>query len=173
MTPRILVLACGNPLRQDDGAAWEVARRAMAAPQAGGVAIEVVTCMQYLPELAEALSQADGVAFIDASVNLRPGTAQVSPLASEPAGAAALTHHLGPAGLMSLARSLYGSAPGWVYLVEIGAAEFGVSETVSARVEFGIERGVGLLRMLLDQFRSEMAGSVEAIGVPAGLAGGG
>lgn len=127
--------------------------------------------MQYLPEMAEALSQAKGVVFIDASVNVRPGTARLSYLASEPAGAAALTHHLGPAGLMILARSLYGSAPVWAYLVEIGAAEFGVSEVVSARVESGIGQGVGLLRILVDEFRSEMAWSPDATGVPARIAG--
>ncbi len=171
MTPRFLVLACGNPLRQDDGAAWEVARRATDVRQSWGVALEVVTCMQYLPELAEALSQAEGVVFIDASVNVRPGTARLNQVESEPAGAAALTHHLGPAELMSLAQSLYGSAPAWAYLVEIGAAEFGLSETVSARVEVGIERGAGLLRMLLDQFESERAWSADAVGVPARIAG--
>lgn len=171
MTPRILVLACGNPLRQDDGAAWQVARHAMAKPRARGVDIELVTCMQYLPELAEALSQAVGVVFIDASVNVRPGTARLSQVASAPAGPAAMTHHLSPDGLMNLALSLYGSVPAWAYLVEIGAAEFGVAEAVSERVESGIERGVGLLRMLLDQFRSEMAWLADATGVRAGIAG--
>jgi hydrogenase maturation protease len=148
---RILVLACGNPLREDDGAAWQVARHVLDSPRPAGIDLEVVTCMQYLPEMAEAVSRADIVVFVDASVDVSPGSARLSAMASGDSVPAALTHHFNPAGLIDLGLRLYGTAPARVHLLEIGAAEFDMSEEVSEPVERGIELAARLLGGLLDQ----------------------
>lgn len=156
---RVLILACGNPLRQDDGAAWRLASTMDGRPHAG-LDLEVIACMQYLPEMAEAVSRADGVIFIDASVAVPHGTARLSPLATDDATTAAMTHHLDPAGLVSLGRHLYGTRPRRTVQLEIGAAEFGLSERVSEPAERGIEAAGGLLRDLLVELGAPTAGGV-------------
>ena len=63
--PRVLIVAYGNPLRSDDGVGWVVAeelRRRLASPE-----VEVLRLQQLLPEVAESLSRADAVIFVDAS----------------------------------------------------------------------------------------------------------
>ena len=69
--PRVLIVAYGNPLRSDDGVGWVVAeelRRRLASPE-----VEVLQLQQLLPEVAESLSRADTVIFVDASCDGEPG----------------------------------------------------------------------------------------------------
>ena len=110
-----LLIACGNSLRRDDGAAHEVLRLVAPAPD------RVVRAVpQLTPELAEEVSRFDRVVFIDADV-------ESNGLAIEPLGAAAspspLTHASAPAGIVALARALFGFA-GEALLCRIPARDF-------------------------------------------------
>ena len=72
MKDRKLIIGYGNPLRGDDGVGWEVASRlAVIIPSE---AAHILTVHQLTPELAESVSEADLVIFIDASDVGEPGT---------------------------------------------------------------------------------------------------
>ncbi|MGB8912139.1 MAG: hydrogenase maturation protease, partial [Candidatus Sulfotelmatobacter sp.] len=69
--PRVLIVAYGNPLRSDDGVGWIVAddlRQRLASSN-----VEVLQLTQLLPEVAESISRADTVIFVDASCEGEPG----------------------------------------------------------------------------------------------------
>ena len=72
MKERRLVIGYGNRLRGDDGVGWEVASRLAAAVPSE--AAHILTVHQLTPELAEPVSEADLVIFIDASRVGEPGT---------------------------------------------------------------------------------------------------
>nr|MDQ2730551.1 hydrogenase maturation protease [Armatimonadota bacterium] len=66
-----LVIGYGNPLRRDDGLGPMAAQRLAAL--ADPLRVQVLTPYQLSPELAEPISQARFVLFIDASEEGVPG----------------------------------------------------------------------------------------------------
>jgi hydrogenase maturation protease len=131
----ILVIACGNPLRQDDGVGWHVAERLRAADPPG---LGVLTCHQLTPELAEPIAHADRVVFVDASTRGPAGRVESRRVAAgfDPAGA--LSHALTPAGLLGLAAELYGrTGPAWC--VTVAGQVFGHGADLSPAVEASVE----------------------------------
>ncbi len=108
MTPRVLILAYGNPLRSDDGVAWHVAEllRKQLSPNIG----EIVCTHQLTPELAETASYSSGVIFVDARENGEPGRIYLTRVAT-PAGEISSTHMFIPAQVMALCEMLYGRNP--------------------------------------------------------------
>jgi hydrogenase maturation protease len=106
--PRVLIIAYGNPLRSDDGVGWTVAEelsRKLASPE-----VEVLQLLQLLPEVAESVSRADTVIFVDASYDGEPGEVRCRPVTPPPTKAQ-FTHQLSPAELLDLAGRLYGATP--------------------------------------------------------------
>jgi hydrogenase maturation protease len=117
-TSKILILGYGNPLRGDDGFGCEVARRLTAAIR--DPRVDIRELHQLTPEVAEPVSQAARVIFIDAS---REGEAgQVRHEAVHPSAAAAFTHHLTPGALVACARELYGRTPEALLFTAAGAS---------------------------------------------------
>jgi hydrogenase maturation protease len=104
---KLLILGYGNPLRSDDGFGWQAAQRLGCLVEDAGVDIQAVH--QLTPELAEPVSRAGRVIFIDAGRDGTPGEVRRQPVQPEPAGA--FTHHLTPAALLVLTRELYGRVP--------------------------------------------------------------
>jgi hydrogenase maturation protease len=132
----VLIIGYGNPLRQDDGAGW-VAAEALAGKVVDGATLQVETEHQLLPELAEPISAADLVIFIDASVEGEPGEIKrkrVRPSGEDPA---AFSHHFGPARLLGYARELYGRFPP-AYLFTVTVARLGYGEGLSGVVETAV-----------------------------------
>jgi hydrogenase maturation protease len=132
-TPRCLILACGNPLRGDDGvgpwlADWAEMRFGARAD------VRVLARQQWTPELAEEIARAESVLFIDCSVDSAPGS--VALLAVEPgAGMEGLaTHHLGAAELLALSRDICNAQPVNAQLVTIGAGSTELGEVFSEAV---------------------------------------
>ncbi|MGB8580991.1 MAG: hydrogenase maturation protease [Candidatus Sulfotelmatobacter sp.] len=126
---RALVLACGNSLRGDDGAAFRIVtqlRNSLRDP-----ATEVYCQQQWTPELAEPISQSDIVVFVDVAVGETPGTITCQQL--HPARSTSLdsTHHGSPEFLLLLAEALYGQRPARAYLVTVAGAAFGLEENLS------------------------------------------
>lgn len=100
-----LVVCIGNEARGDDGAAREVARRLAGVP-----GLRVLSEPQLDVVMAEEVATADRVTFVDAERRHAP------PLRAEPVRPGSVvsgvtTHALDPAGLLGLARVLYGAAP--------------------------------------------------------------
>ncbi|MGA8188318.1 MAG: hydrogenase maturation protease [Candidatus Sulfotelmatobacter sp.] len=106
--PRVLIVAYGNPLRSDDGVGWMVAddlRRKLASPE-----VEVLQLTQLLPEIAQSISHAKTVIFVDASCEGEPGELHCRRVTPPPAKVQ-FTHQLSPAELLGLAGRLYGATP--------------------------------------------------------------
>ena len=73
--PRTLIIGYGNPLRGDDGLGWQVASELAKCVDA---LISVVAVHQLTPELAEPVSDADLVIFVDSSCDGEPGSWRVA-----------------------------------------------------------------------------------------------
>jgi hydrogenase maturation protease len=104
--PRVLVIAIGNPLRCDDGLAWHAADELSrdASPP------EILRVHQLTPELAEVVSRASTVIFVDAASEGVPGKVaggKVTPSAPD----IHFSHHFTPAAILALADTLYGARP--------------------------------------------------------------
>src|SRR3954467_15466993 len=84
-----LVLACGNTLRGDDGVGWEIA--ALLEDDAALADVEVVASHQLTPEMAEPISRADVVVFVDCSAVSGAGEVAVFPVAAASEDNASLT----------------------------------------------------------------------------------
>ncbi len=129
----VLVIAWGNPLREDDGLAWHVLeglRRLR--PRPGLPPLHLRHAHQLTPELAEPVSHAAGVVFVDASREGRPGTIRCEPL--RPAtGSNPLAHSLSPRGVLLYAEALYGRAP-QAAAVSVTGERFGMGEQLSPAV---------------------------------------
>lgn len=125
------LVAWGSQLRGDDGAAWELARR---AAEAGWVTF---TSIQLLPELCEELQFFDVVVFADASQGQHG--LQLSEIGPESADTWPL--HCGrPEQLLSLCARLYGRAPR-ALMLNLPGENFDLGFGLSARARASVEEG--------------------------------
>ncbi|MBZ5701048.1 MAG: hydrogenase maturation protease [Acidobacteriia bacterium] len=150
---RVLIVACGNPLRGDDAAGWRIAEALEARLPAAEN--EVVTCRQLTPELAERMSRAETVLFVDASATAAPGSVSLEPVAAARAAAATLTHHLEPAALLGLTRLLYGRAPRRAFALLIGGQSFSLAEELSEPVRRALPEALGKIEAFVTQRTAE------------------
>jgi len=148
-----LILACGNPLRGDDGVGWTIAESIRHDPVFADV--KIVVTHQFGPELTELLRHADVVAFVDASASAAPGEVSSLGVEAAPEVPQALSHHLPPAGLLALTEYLYGRIPEHAFAVTVGGKSFdlspGFQETVmeaslTPPVRAAIPEAIALLR---------------------------
>lgn len=114
----VLVIGYGNPLRGDDGFGWHVAR-SLCQDEADGV-LEVIACHQLTPELAELVSRARLVIFIDAELGEVPGQFSCQAVEPQCGFTTSLSHQLDPPTLLAWAQSLYGTYPPAVLLCVTG-----------------------------------------------------
>ena len=103
----ILVIAYGNPLRCDDGIAWQAAGE---LKRVLPISAQVICVHQLTPELAESTSRADLVIFLDAATNGEPGNVLCQPLSAEK-GELRFSHHLTPQGILAVCERLYSAKP--------------------------------------------------------------
>lgn len=123
---RILVIAYGNPLRCDDGIAWQAAEALRRHLQSA----EVVCVHQLTPELAESVSLAETVIFLDAARDGSPGTVHCEIIAAEVKDMR-FSHYLTPRELLSLCRDLYSARP-QAFLISMNGQRFEHGEELSA-----------------------------------------
>ncbi|HZT29293.1 MAG TPA: hydrogenase maturation protease [Bryobacteraceae bacterium] len=132
MTPEVLIIGYGNPLRGDDGAGWRAVERLREGTRDGEFGL--VAVRQLTPELAEAVSRASLVLFLDAREGGTPGKVwceRVNPRQSPPG---AFSHHAGPAALLAAAAAWYGRAPAGMVL-SVSGESFAFREGLSLPVE--------------------------------------
>jgi len=113
-----LVIGYGNSLRGDDGAGPFV------ADQLGA---DAIACHQLTPELAEPISRARRVIFVDAHAGVPAGRISIQPIQAR---ASAGIHRFDPEALLAWAQQLYGHAPEAV-LIGIGGETFALGEGLS------------------------------------------
>ena len=144
---RALILACGNSLRGDDAAALHVAcelRSGLCEPET-----KIHSSTQWTPELAESISEADVVIFVDASAVLPPGAVQTRKILPIPDAPGSLSHRSSPAGLVALAKRLYEVIPSRAFLITIGAQSFELSEELSEPVRLAIPEVIERIKAIL------------------------
>ena len=127
------MIAYGNELRGDDGAAWVLARRCSD--------YRVLCVTQLVPELVETLKELDEVVFVDAC---RGGSLGWLELIAQPEPASA--GHFGhPGRLLALCGRLYGRSPR-AYLLTLPGENFEHHLGLSATARQSVRRGLRLLR---------------------------
>jgi hydrogenase maturation protease len=138
-SPQILILACGNSLRGDDGVGLRIASALEDHPRDG---VEIITTQQLLPEHAEAVSAAGQVIFVDCSALAPAGTVSITPV--EPAGSlpGIFTHSLDPSTLLRVAQELYRRTPSRAVAVTIGGESFELNEELSAPVAAAVQHAL-------------------------------
>jgi hydrogenase maturation protease len=141
-------------LREDDGVGLWLAKWAEERFR-GETGVRVVSTQQWTPELAEDISKAESVIFIDCAMNASSGSVRL--IAVEP-GKEALglaTHHLDESQLLSLSKELYGATPRSSLLLTVGARSLELREGFSEAVQAALPEACAqlettVLRMLAD-----------------------
>jgi hydrogenase maturation protease len=137
----VLVIAWGNPLREDDAVAWHVLEGLRSLkPRPSLPPMKLRHAHQLAPEMAECVSQAQGVVFIDARRDGQPGEVRCEEIAPA-AGSNPLAHSLSPQALLLFAEQLYGRAPKAVML-SIAGERFGMGEELSPVVRRALPRAI-------------------------------
>jgi hydrogenase maturation protease len=142
-----LVIGYGNALRGDDGVGPRVATHLSST--LSGAPVQALALHQLAPELAEPISQAAQVIFVDACVGEPPGAVACRLLAPLDGAALGLGHHLTPDALLAYAQLWYGRCPP-AHLITITGQNFGYTEQLSAPVETAVDEAVALVRRLLN-----------------------
>jgi hydrogenase maturation protease len=146
---KTLIIGYGNTLRGDDAVgvlAVEALEEIGMPPE-----VELLTCQQLTPELAEEIAFCDRAAFLDASVpgDFPPGTIRQVRLEPLPMDPAVISHGFDAAGLLALADTLYGHAPEAV-LFTVTAAQFDLTESMSPELEKALPMLVKQVRDWVD-----------------------
>jgi hydrogenase maturation protease len=152
-SPRVVVIAYGNPLRGDDGLAWRAGdelRKKIPSPD-----VEIVQRHQLTPELAEDIRQADAVILVDTSAarvtNVLPGEIRIVEIGQQETSQAtgsAFHHQFSPASLLALVVRLYGARPR-AFVATLAGENFGPSECLSPAVERAIPEFVERIEKLI------------------------
>jgi len=134
MADGVLIIGYGNPLRGDDSVGYQAAGRLQALID--NPTIQIVAAHQLTPEMAEPISRAARVIFIDAAVGPTPG--EISESRPSPRTSGSFTHHATPEGLLAAAEALYGRAAEAV-LYTITGADFGYGTGLSPPVSRALD----------------------------------
>ena len=150
---RVLILGYGNPLRSDDGLGWQVAVQLFRANRSADV--EVLPCHQLTPELAETISKAATVLFIDCTKLGVPGEFRCEEIHWQ-TGSISFTHDLSPSALLDLAAQLFGSCPR-AFLLTICGECFATGEALSPAVSREIPKLKERVSELIAECQSDHA----------------
>jgi hydrogenase maturation protease len=137
-----LVIGYGNTLRSDDGVGAKVAAAVAELALPGIVAL---VRHQLTPELAETISEARAVVFVDAAVD---ASTEVQERQLEPAeGAQLMAHAADPRSLLAFARQLFGRwPPAWWLTIPVENLDFG--EELSPLARRGFQTALDKIRTL-------------------------
>jgi len=149
---KILIIAYGNPLRQDDGVGWRVARHLRELFRDDPV--EVTFRQQLTQELVLSVSSSSRVVFIDSEVGDSPGT--ITHRRLEPARSLSpnLSHHMAPAELLAWTRILCGRAPR-AELITVTGAAFDLNEFLSPQVEAALPALFEMIKGLVQPIQGD------------------
>lgn len=128
----LLIIGYGSPMRGDDVAGPEAARRL--AKQG----FRTMDVHQLLPELAEDIASAREVVFLDAHAGLAPGEIAIERLSAQPSPTA-LEHQASPAGLLRLTRRAYGAEP-MAWLIGMGGSDFEMGDNLSPAALVAVDK---------------------------------
>ncbi|GEM_PF-3097463 len=142
----MLVIGVGSLLRTDDAVGRVVADRLEALHLDD---VEVASVHQLTPELAPSFDRRRLVVIVDAAVDVSELT--VSPIEIDRSGEL-MTHHLGPAGLLSFAAKL-GWRPERAVAVRIPVRDLEIGTELSGEGAALVEQALTEVRALLHASR--------------------
>jgi hydrogenase maturation protease len=140
---KLLVIGYGNELRGDDGIGPQVARAVESwnLPDVTALATHGLT-----PELAESISLADAVVFVDARVySMGVEVAELRASAASRIG-----HTSEPGWLLALAESLWGRRP-QAWLITAPGVNFAMGQPLSPQAEQGVASALLEVRTLVER----------------------
>jgi Ni,Fe-hydrogenase maturation factor len=135
-----LVIAIGNPLRGDDGAASRVLELL-----GGRTGFSSHAVLQLTPEMAEGIAPHDTVVFVDADVSV--SEPRLEAVSSMPCPST-LTHVARPVEIVALARSLFNFS-GRAYICRVPVSDFSEPQKLSRRTEKSALQAVCEIERLL------------------------
>lgn len=138
-----LVIGYGNTLRSDDGIGPRVVEAVEEFELPG---VRTLVRVLLTPELAEPISQARRVIFVDAAVG--PSSEIQLRSLSPAASSQVMAHAAAPSTLLALARDVFGSAPE-AWLLTIPAENLEIGEELSAKARRGFARAVQTITELV------------------------
>jgi len=141
MTP-LLVIGYGNPMRSDDGVGPKVAE-ALAALGLPGV--ETLSCALLTPELADPISRAAQVIFVDAAVDI-PREVRLRELKAAESSQL-MAHAADPRTMLALARDIFGHAPKAFWLT-IPAENLSFGQEFSPITQQGLKTALQMIQRL-------------------------
>jgi hydrogenase maturation protease len=131
-------------LRSDDGVGLRLAEWAEQRFETNDN-VRVVARQQWTPDLAEEISVAESVLFIDSSIESVPGGVDLIPVEPRENDTGSATHHLDANQLLGLARELYGAHSVHSMLLTVGSGSTELGESFSDQVEAALPRAQGVL----------------------------
>lgn len=144
---RILIIGYGNPLRGDDGIGWRAAQ--VLSDQFHLPEVQVVACYQLTPELAQDVSGAETVIFVDAARDLLPGKVRCEPIVTaadaQHSPPVSYSHHVSPSTILNVCRELYLVEPR-AFLVSVGGERFDDVDGLSATAVQGLNEVIACLQ---------------------------
>ena len=148
---RILLIGFGNPYRGDDGFGFRAAEQYEEMNR--DPEVEVMATQELHPELAEVISHADLVLFLDAGTNGEPGVVQTCDLSPSKQPTGLFSHELTPETLLAAAKVIYGHCPAGM-LISVTGENFGISSHLSPEVENAVPRAHARIREIIASVRS-------------------
>lgn len=141
----LLVIGYGNTLRGDDGVGPRVAE---AIEELNLPGVRTLSCALLTPELAEPISSARCVVFVDAAVDV-PDKIQMRSLT--PADSAQIMAHAAdPRTMLAVARDVFGWAPRAWWLT-IPAQNLAIGEELSPKTQSGLCDAIAEIKKILKQ----------------------
>ena len=104
--------------------------------------------------MAEEVAASETVVFVDASLEQTPGQIMLRELSPASLRPGLVTHHLGAAELLSVAKDLYGMQPHRACLMTIGAGSIELGEGLSPAVRDALPEAKDLLELTVRQLLS-------------------
>lgn len=126
----LLVIGFGNPLRADDGVGWQIADQ---IAKLAGDSAKVFSVHQLTPELAEPISEADFVVFIDASYKGQPGSWTCETIQPEANRLERFSHYFTPVDLLNYTNAVFNASP-QALLISVAGGSFDYGEELSPSV---------------------------------------
>jgi hydrogenase maturation protease len=149
MTPvRMVVLACGNAARGDDGVGEAFLARAATTTTPPNLALAFVADYQFQPEHATDLAGRDLALFVDAAHGL-DRACELREVQPAP-GATFTTHGMTPAAVCDAYRKTYGSAPPPAFALAIRADACELGEPLSAAAREAVDSALAVFERLCE-----------------------
>jgi hydrogenase maturation protease len=152
---KTLVIGYGNPLRGDDSFGHRAVEKLK--QEVIDNEVQFIDCPQLMPEMAEQVSKADLVLFVDADMDGVAGSIHSRRIiASQKPAADSFAHHLDPCTLLGLAQTLYHRVPEAILMTVTGEC-FGYGSQLSTEVAKALPGIVQHMKELICENRAQPA----------------